>query len=670
VVVEHVRKLREHANNFQALNAQEHLKLNFLQIPTDNFMNFIKNQNIAILLILFSISLSLTATAQPRKPKSSDASTYKKLTRKQQTAISSLEKIASDYTISLDETNFQDVPRNVKVVCSSIFVLWDYQPSLEKERLVKLIKYIKNSFVENFNDEKDSRIYLKQAIRYAIGEMAKKDKKEALKLSKEFAETELSLASNLNNDEKLELAEDLLEIDVSKSVIIAESVLKVSIPQRAIGYLSKLKEVSTPSHDYLFRKILVLLSTGVIYDIKQELILQSYIFKETYTAYPVTEQSDIPGFDIHEFPVGGVEINEKEVFRNLKVTADEVKLYFTSSISGYKKKLTQIANSNGFQSAQYYFWVCKLNTSQEFYSDFVSQFAAEIKSIQSDAESLALSKGVTAQNIEHLKFIATTVVLNQFGEIIGDISEDNVTEKTDDFTKTRILEGKILKNIYKKDFLEAENLIFEIKDLKTNQVLIDNLNYSIIADSSQNNKPIDDIEERLKKISDLKVKVLTLFEISHSNIKSNKRESAKDSLFLARQIISNQLESNEKPQMIVGLLSLQSKIEKKSNFEILSEVNRIVTNRNLINYEESNRSNIYCLAYKGGSIKLYSQGVVDGGIQYDFSGSSIEDAYESSARTNWEEALEYSESIENKFLRSRAVLSVCKLALLPKTITK
>lgn len=619
-----------------------------------------------LILLLFSLIIN----GQIKKIKPSTVSLNPRLSQKQQTAIAGLEKIVSDFSIQGDETNFQDIPRKVKIICSSIFVLWDYQPAAEKVRLRKIVNYLKNSFVENFIEEKDSRIYLKQSIRYAIGEMAKKDKTEALKLLKEFYEAEESLLSKMNDDEKLELAEDLLEIDVAKSVNIVESIIRIAIPQKIIGYLSKLKDISSASHNYLFGKILTILSAGNTYNIRNELVLQSYVFKETYTVYPITDRSDIPGFDKFAFPAGGVEFNEKGIFRNQKVDEEEVKLYLSASISGFKKRSTLIPIVNGFQISQIYFGACKLKNYNDIYSAYGQPFSSEISSIILEIEALALSNGVTPENLGHLKFIAASVVQNYFADSISNIADDNADKQTDSFTKTRLLENKILREISQKRFSEAENLIFEIIDPKTNQVLIDYLNYSIIADAAQNDKKIEDLDEKLKNISNLNVKIIALFEATQIFIKNNQNDSANNYLFLARQIISNQLETSEKPQMLIGLLSLQLKLETKSYSEILFEIIRTLTDRNLKRDELSRKANIYCLDYKGDSIKLYSQGVVDGGIQYDFGDSSIEDGFSKIGKIKWEEALEYAESIENKFLRSRAVLSVCRLALPKKTAVR
>ncbi len=619
-----------------------------------------------LLALLLGCLLSVLSQshAQTVSAKTAATNPHQPFTEQQLTAISSLEKIAGDFQISVDESHYQEVPARVKVVCASIQVLWDYRPGIAKQQLRNMIRYLIGFHVENFVEKPSIRPYLRRSIYHAIREMAKKEKLEAQRQLEDFLDAEEGLLSKMNDDEKMELAESLLEVDLSRSIRVAESVLPRTLPHRTISYLSRVKQVSAVLHGSLFGKIVSILSTGFVYSVRDELVLQSYVFKETYLAFPVSEVSDVPGLDRLQFPVGGVIVNERAIFRDQSPKVDEMKAYVSGSVQATRRRMLGI--NNGFSAAQALFIASKLSAYSELHSDHLQRFTGSIKEINVEYRALATTLGLTAQNIEHLKFMAMSVVINHFGDAVADLANESVDEKTDSFTRMRILENEILRAIGRKEFPSAEKLIFEVKDIRTNQVLTDYLNYSVLVDSATRNPISSNFDERLRKISDQNVKVVALFEIVRALIKKERRDKATEYLFEADQIVSSRLENRAKPQMLVGLLLLRTSLEKKVPAQTLSEVVTSLRVQNTRNRQISAETSVYPIAYQGGSIKLFTQKVADGGIQYTFAASSIESAFESVALINWGESLSYAELIEDGFLRNKAVLSICSLALSPR----
>lgn len=587
------------------------------------------------------------------------------LAERRKVALSRLEQIVSDYRIAVDERQFREIPRQVKTIGSAIAIIWEHEPGNARSSFRKLFSKLSSAYIEHFDSVGEPRVYIKQSVRILVGIIATKDKEEAARLLSEFYQTELGLLSQMNEGERLQLAEDFLSIDVDRSTKIAETVVLKSLPQRSVNYFSKLKSTSISAHDDLIRKVFSVVSSGAILGFHDELVLESYIFKEVYIAFPVSKQSDIPGMDKFPFPVGGVEVNESGAFNGHAVDPNEVRAYLLASLSGLEQQPRQGHSLSAIQSAGAYFITAKIGTYIEMYSDHLPAIQPRFSGLFDTIGAAAIGNGLMPDNLAHLKLMAQTAVSKYFGNAVADIADDGAQKSQDSFAAARNLENRILRLISNKSFKDAEKLIFSVKDIRTNEALSDFLNYSIIFHHANGKEEIESVQYRLDLIKDRNVKILAIFQLVRFLLKNNEKGSAGHYIQKAKGIIFDNLDTYEIPQMIVALSGLELEYDSQNLTTIMLGVSFALTSRKVEGPETVKRPDIYALNYRGDSVILFSQRVAGGGIRYEMDGTGIDVVFSRAANVDWNESLMASEAIEDKYLRSRAVLAVCSLALRP-----
>lgn len=613
------------------------------------------------------------ATTTPvRRPQSKpglEPATFNKprLTDEQRLAIGELNTLIKESIVTLSDAPAERLHGLSDLASQSSLLLWKYDLQSASESFKDLTATLLDLYEKGRREKADEeRVDItRRSLKHVISLWSRNDARSAIAvldlLNK--LEEELNLGSNPRGRaaEQFELANTLLETDPQQSAVLAERVIEIYVPERFPEYLSKLRQIDPASAARVLRRSFAILASGQVYSFKQDLILQAYVRRETMIVYPVKGPIDFPGFESLAFPVGGVLALNLPPGSTNSTDRDELAEYTNASINALNRRLTASKGVSGLDAATAYFLIQKL---QAYFELSHREPPYSLMTLHRVGATVAISNGVSSQNLTHLVTLAREVVGQNFLKLLAGNVSTAAEKSTDPFLKTRVIETEILADIHEGKFDAADAKIFKLDDLETREALADHMHVAKINDALKK-REWNTVDGSIEKIQNWNVRSYVLLECARTALKVDQVRTGQF-LHAARRIIEGKLGVKEQSQMMVGLLAIYAESNSSGLEEILSITARGI-NRPFDEDDPPPDSKgargIRILRYLGNDIGIYGNGIAGGAIRYQLKGSSLETAFAGAGKRDWLAAYTAAREIRLPALRSKAILGVCRAIL-------
>ena len=168
-------------------------------------------------------------------------------------------------TVWADAKNIADARQRSDISARAFALVWASEPEFARTELTKNFDKVLDAYPTAVKDPKsDARYDLEAALSKLIRALAQKDLAAAQKLQQRyFAVRRQALADKYNdrreNADNLNLATDLLDVDLAQSVQLASRVFERSVSQESVQYLFDLQRKDPRAANDLYRMALALL---------------------------------------------------------------------------------------------------------------------------------------------------------------------------------------------------------------------------------------------------------------------------------------------------------------------------------------------------------------------------------------------------------------------------
>jgi len=569
----------------------------------------------------------------------------KKSTEDQDQAVRILHEVLNQ------ASSVPDTEQRSLIVSNAAELLWKYDEQRARSEFSSIIDVLLDQYkAELKSQEQDAskREKLNAALNMVVKALARRNPRSAdLTLKRYYKLREELLSEDKSgpqySEERLEVAQDSLDLDTKQSAAIAASILNTSLPLAFPQYLNQLRGRDPTLADTLFQKAVTMLSTGV-YSAREVIDLSSYTFKEPLTFVPVPAPSEGDG-DALEFSAISSQLSPPEDGPGSGLASAYMRA--ASAYLGSQLQQGSPKTKDPVFLGQSFFLARKLGI---YAANSGLDATGAWQRLNSYIESLALAAGIRSASLQNLatyaERLATGSQVFHFGD--GSSSLEEAKAAKDKKRKTQLTLRGIWGLIQSQKFGEAEQQAKDLEgDIDKGRVM-DLINV-YAGKAAVKEHDWDEVLRRVAGINDAQIRLLLQLEAARAagSLKGDARDVAFRLLSDARSVIYK-VEGTNRVKGAAAIASVFSSVEPHAVEEILAEAVTAINSSGV--YETDNYQ-----------VKVSL--LPDFNLMLVLPGSDYETSFRRVAEIDWESTFKSINLIAAKVPQAMAQIAACRVIL-------
>ena len=538
----------------------------------------------------------------------------------------------------------RETSTRVAVLTGALDLLWKHDQEYTRANFIKSVAALSESFASATDRRERSQI--RASLGVLLKAFARRDPDVAERQFDKFEKllAEVLKGNSVSPNERLSLAEAVLESDTVQSAAFAAKVLETGVPGSFPSYLNELELRDSAAATSLFRTALSVMARGQVYNPQHVTVLSAYVFRESYMSVPaVTGGNEGAPLEFGTFATPLSPPSRKLNHPLVAAYFDAVGSYLTAELIG----LQQRSAPDGIHVALCFFLVKKLRG----YADKMGLDRGQHWAVLDAKYSLVAERAkLSDQALSGLATVAQRIVIeNSVFRFDGGESAFAAAEKTvDPVERAELLATGIRQLIDEGKYAEALTRIDDVQDEKFREQLTTYRHFRM-AEASVKRLDWHNFNAQTNRLSDARLRTFLVLLAALAASEAREKDLSSEFLVVAMALAPKIGDADARAAALVTTAGIiYATADASWGEQVLSDGVKA------INRADRYDGRVYGVILEAPKYKVW----------LPIPKSDLNNLFEQAAKRDWTGSLAAAQSIESKALRSQAYIAACRNVLM------